>query len=325
MSGSDDKNKASVGSGQRWSGRTRGGVIGNYIFYFLLRWFGLRAAYILLFPVAFYFLFFAPDALHASNDYRRRIGYGSSSRLAQFIGAYKHFLNFGKILLDRAAIIITRASKFKIYFDGEEHMRSALKEGKGLILVSAHCGNWEGAAHLLERLDVPINIVAYQGEAESVRKFLGKALKGRCVSIIAADGQADSSIAIITALNRGEVVVMHADRFFSQHSLAVRFLGDYTRFPTGAFTIAALSGSPLICAFAMREGMYRYHFRAYPPEHLAFAGHSNREQLLREWISLYVSRLEANLREYPLQWHNFYDFWDSSLFSNKKTAGDLSV
>lgn len=285
-------------------------MIGNWFFYVLLRFLGLRWAYALLFPVAFYFLLCAPEAVRASSDYRRRLGYGRISRLSRLWGAYKHFLSFGRILLDRAAIIIADASMFKIDFEGEQYMRCALEEGKGLILISAHCGNWEGAANLLRRLDVPVNIVAYEGEVEQVKKFFGKALKSRCFSIIEVDGQADSTLAIIAALNRGEIVAMHADRCFRKEGEILPFLGCDARFPTGPYTVAALSGAPLICAFAMRERTYRYRFCAYPAEHPAFTSRSTRRQLLRKWISLYVGRLESILREYPLQWHNFYDFWE---------------
>ena len=317
MSASGDKDKALANS-RRWSGKTRGGVLGNWFFYILLRYLGLGCAYTILFPVVFYFLLFSPEAVRASNDYRRRIGYGSMSLLSRFCCTYKHFLSFGKMLLDRVVIIAPGSSRFKFVFEEEHQMRGALEEGKGLILISAHCGNWEGAAQLLSRLEVPVNIVAYEGEAEQIQKFLDKALKNRYFSVIAIDGRADSTLAIIAALNRNEIVAMHADRCIGEEGEILPFLGGYARFPTGPYTVAALSGAPLICTFAMREGLYSYHLYAYPAEHLTFTSRSQRRQLLKKWISSYIDRLESILRDYPLQWYNFYDFWeeDSSVLKS---------
>jgi len=294
----------------RWTGRTRGGIVGNSIFLALVRLFGLRPAYALLAFVAAYYVLSAPAARRASADYRRRLGLRGG-----LWGAYRHFFSFGQILLDRVAIIAGRADAFRIEFDGEAHIRSALQEGKGVVIISAHCGNWEAAGHLLQRLGVPVNVVAYRGEAAHVRRLFDRALRDRRFALIEADGSPDAALAIMAALARGEIVAMHADRTLGDERiagnppLAVPFLGAPARFPSGPYAVAALSGSPLVHAFALREGTYRYHFRAYPPEHLRFADRASRGQLLQQWAGRFAERLEAALRQCPYQWGNFYPFW----------------
>lgn len=302
----------------QWSGRTRGGLIGNWIFVALVRVVGLRCAYAVLIPVAFYFLFFAPTALAASHDYRSRVGLKEKNLAARLWGAFRHFYSFGQILLDRIAIIAAASSKFRFEFDGEEHIRSALEEGKGLVLVSAHCGNWEIAGHLLKRLEVPVNVVAYEGEIARIQKFLGKALKERNFSFISMDGSAGGSLAIRNALARGEIVAMLADRWRGSKTEYVPFLGAPAKFPTGPYIVAALSGAPLIHAFTMREGTYKYHLQAYPAERPSFPDRKNRGKYLRIWIAAFAGRLEDKLREFPLQWHNFYDFWDGDMPKDEK-------
>ena len=104
---------------------------------------------------------------------------------------------------------------------------------------------------------------------------------------------------------------MHADRVTDDGGVLVPFLGAAARFPTGPFNVAAVSGAPLIHAFAMREGTYRYHFYAYPHEHLDFARRKQRAGILRASVRRFVKRLEEKLRQYPLQWNNFYPFWQA--------------
>lgn len=295
---------------RKWRGRTRGGLTGNWIFVHILRWFGLRATYAVLIFVAVYFVLAAPRAREASSKYRRRIGYGRTRRLGDLWGCYKHFLTFGKLLLDRTAMIGGSTHRFRIEFDGEEYLRSALAEGKGLILISAHVGNWQGAGHLLSRLGKPVNVVAYEGEAERMQALVGKFLENQAFSVIPSNGSADSSVAILAALSRGEVVAMHADRCVDTGGEVVDFLGAKARFPSGPYAVAAVSQAPLIHAFAVRRGVYDYRFKAYPPERLAFADRGQRKRQLAQWVRRFVLHLEETLREHPLQWCNFYDCWD---------------
>ena len=135
--------QTSAGRPRAWTGRTRGGVAGNWIFAQVLRVFGLRLAYVLLAPVALYYMLAAPKARRAAAAYRRRIGYDTGGGLRRFWNGLKHFTMFGKLLLDRAAMIAGSAERFEVDFDGEDRLRTALAEGKGLLLVSAHVGNWE--------------------------------------------------------------------------------------------------------------------------------------------------------------------------------------
>jgi predicted LPLAT superfamily acyltransferase len=309
-----DRHQRRQDKGARWTGRTRGGYIGNYIFVTLVRHLGILFAYALLVPVALYFLFFAPKALKASDEYRRRLGFGVDCVLSRIWYAYRHFYSFGQILLDRIAIIGGNSSRFRYRFDGEEHLRNALAEGKGLLIISAHCGNWEIAAQLLDRLETPVSIVAYEGEVAYIRNFFSEVFKDRTFSLIEVDGSERTSLAILDSLSRGEVVTMHADRVLNpdrQNTVTVPFLGAPAAFPSGPYYVAAVSGAPLVHAFTMRERSYYYHLYAYPPEHLSLGRRAERRSQLEGWVRRFAGRLEDTLRKYPLQWHNFYSFWDS--------------
>lgn len=85
----------------KWDGKTRGGTLGYKIFIFILKSLGLRATYLLLFFVAFYFIPFAPKSTKSSyRFFRNRMGWG---RFSSCIGVYKNYFLFGKSLLDKIA------------------------------------------------------------------------------------------------------------------------------------------------------------------------------------------------------------------------------
>jgi predicted LPLAT superfamily acyltransferase len=297
-----------------WSGRTRGGYVGNSIFVALIRYIGPWCAYLLLVPVSFYYLFSAPKAVSASRDYLRRIDGGGGSWLATLCLIFKHFFSFGKSLIDRIAVTEGNPQGFEFLFHGEDHIRQALAEGKGVVIISAHCGNWQAAATLLGRLEVAVNMVAYEGEAAPLRRFSPLTSGKAQVALISLEDPLAAGIQIMSALRRGEIVAMHADRAL-EASLTIQapFLGAAASFPVGPFAVAAVSGAPLIHAFAMRISDYHYRFYAYPAEHLSFSRkHLERQEQMRSWVGLFAARLEETLRQYPLQWYNFYNFWEGS-------------
>lgn len=304
---------------RKWKGQTRGGVAGNWILAHILRWFGLRAAYAMLCPVALYFVLAAPEGRRACAKYWRLLGRRRTGRLKGLWRCYTHFFMFGKLLLDRVAMIAAAPGRFRIEFDGEDYLRSALAQGKGMILISGHVGNWQGAGHLLSRLGRPVNVVAYEGEAERIAKLFGEILKNQAFRVISSNGSADSSVAILAALSRGEIVAMHADRCLGDDGEVVPFLGAPARFPVGPYVVAALTQAPLVHVFAIRRGTYDYRFKAYPPERLAFASRGERRGQLAQWVRQFVSRLEETIRECPLQWCNFYDFWAADVSAEGKS------
>ena len=271
-------------------------------------------AWIFLFSSSNFLLsFFASQAVKASQTYLWRLGYKLQSGFERWWLTYKHFYSFGQSLLDRVAIIAGNASRYAFVFEGQNYIETALAEGKGVLIIGAHFGNWQAAAHLLGTLNVPVHIVAFDNEVAPINQLFEEALKKRLFSIISLNNDA-ASLEIMTALKRGEIVAMHADRSIGdKHRVRLNFLGFPANFPSGPYTVAALSGAPLIHTFAVRRQACSYHLYAYPPQHLAFGRRQDRPKQLEQWASLFVQRLEAHLKNYPLQWYNFYEFWEEPL------------
>lgn len=83
-----------------------------------------------------------------------------------------------------------------------------------------------------------------------INQLFAEALKKKLFSIISL-GNDTAGLEIMTALKRGEIVAMHADRTIGdKHIVRLNFLGSPANFPSGPYTVAALSGAPLVNAFA---------------------------------------------------------------------------
>lgn len=288
-----------------WTGRTRGGYAGNWLFIRVLRLLGLHAAYLLLVPVSLYFIFFAPGALKASIEYQRRRSGGFTNGL---FSSYRHFFCFGQVLIDRVAIA-DKPGRFEVAEEGLSHILGAAAEKKGLVLLGAHAGGWEAAMSLLGDRKVAVNIVMFEGEKEKVRRMLEESVHGDKLRVISVSGSHKDSLAIIAALNNGEVVAMHGDRTVGGRTVKLPFLGAPADFPLWPYAVAAAANAPLVHTFAARTGTYRYRFKAWPAVKPSLERSEAEKEPLRKQAADFVSHLEQFLTEYPYQWFNFYPFW----------------
>ncbi|MEK7722663.1 MAG: hypothetical protein AAB359_09780 [Elusimicrobiota bacterium] len=295
---------------QAWTGRTRGGYAGNWIFIRILRFLGLHAAYLLLVPVAFYFILFAPGALKASTDYLR-LRFKRSFPL-RLIYSYRHFFCFGQVLLDRIALA-NNPGRFKVREEGLSYILDSIRESKGLVLLSAHAGGWEAAMSLLDKKQAPVNVVMFKGEAEKIRRLIGESAHTEKIRILGVSGSPEDSLAVIGALNRGEVVAMHGDRTVGGRTVKLPFLGVPADFPLWPYAVAAAANAPLIHTFAARTGTYGYRLKAWPAVKPWLERNAAEREPLRKYAIDFVSHLEEFLAEYPFQWFNFYPFWNPGL------------
>ncbi|MCI0669453.1 MAG: lysophospholipid acyltransferase family protein, partial [Myxococcaceae bacterium] len=293
----------------RWTGKSRGGVVGHWIFYQLTRWFGIRPAYALLYPVSLYFLLVLGTGRRASMQFLER-ALGPTHWAGRLARTYRHFLAFARTLVDRFVLSLHGPGLFRLEENGLHHIRTAAAEGRGAILLTAHMGNWDIAAGLLGDVSADVAVVAFRGEQERLARFLEKA-HGRGPRVIAVGDELLGSLEMVRALREGTLLAVQGDRALNPRVVRVPFLGREAPFPVGPFVLAAVSGAPLIATFSTQVGPASYRFVAAPPMRVSFAPGQSRDAQLRGWVEQYVRQLEALVREHPYQWFNFYDFWEA--------------
>jgi predicted LPLAT superfamily acyltransferase len=290
-----------------WTGKSRGGYTGNWIFIMVLRFLGLGPAYLLLVPVSFYFLLFAPRSLKASMQYLRR--QFKRGPLLCLLYAYRHFYSFGQMLVDRFAVA-AHPERFEVEENGLFHILDTAKENKGLVLLGAHVGGWEIAMSYLSKREVPVNVVVFAGEEENIRRLMEKFARKDKVRFLNVSGSPEDSLVAVAALRRGEVVAMHGDRTLGGRTITIPFLGAPAIFPLWPYAVAAAAKAPLIHTFAAREGKYRYRFKAWPATNPRLERNAGQSEPLRKCAEEFVSHLEQFLAGCPFQWFNFYPFWN---------------
>ena len=182
----------------------------------------------------------------------------------------------------------------------------------GVLLLTAHLGNWEAAGQLLSRLDVPVNVTGFDKEFPEIRALLNQAARTK-FRLIPLSGPPTDAIPLLSALRRGELVAMLGDRAYGSPSARISFLGGMASFPIGAYVLAAIAGAPLVHVFNLREPGRHYRFFGFPPQRPRMPPREQRDAYLRDCAARFARDLETILKCDPLQWYNFFQFWNQGL------------
>jgi predicted LPLAT superfamily acyltransferase len=287
----------------QWDGKSKGTVFGYRIFVFLIQKAGVKAAYALLYFVAsYYFLFLKKSNKAISYYFRERLKY---SRFQSKKMVFKSYFTFGQTIIDKIAISAGLRNKFTYEFDGIEILKNLLAEKKGGVLISAHIGNFEIAEHFLGDIDVDfqINLVTTDLEHSAIKNYLESVTQKPTVKFIIIREDLSHIFEINAALSKNELVCFTGDRYFEgTKSISEKILGQEANFPAGPFLIASRLKVPVVFVYVMKEPNLHYHLYARE----AIVKHRDEKALLRA----YIESVESMLVKYPLQWFNYFDFWN---------------
>ncbi|MEK7779938.1 MAG: lysophospholipid acyltransferase family protein [Verrucomicrobiota bacterium] len=315
MSSPESKSKNWSGTGQ-----LRGGKNGIAFFTTMIRFCGPEIAYLFAILPAFYFSFTSPD-VPATMDFHRRM-FGKVPWWKRRWYVFKHFYSFGRAIIDRTAILAGDAKKFSFTFDGEQHIHDAVAAGKGVLLLTAHVGNWEAAGQLLSRVKCPINVTGFDKEIPAIRAVLDRSAKQH-FKLIPLTGSPTDAIQLVAAMRRGELVCMMGDRTYGSPAQKIPFLGGEAPFPIGGYVMAAIAGAPIVTVFSLREPGGHYHFFGFPPVQPHRPAHHERDAHLRACATQFAERLESIVKRDPFQWYNFFPFWEAQPRPKSEFEGQI--
>ncbi|MBP1773315.1 MAG: lipid biosynthesis acyltransferase [Holophagaceae bacterium] len=193
--------------------------------------------------------------------------------------------------------------------EGEAHLDAARAEGRGVIILTAHAGNYELGGMLLRARDLKVHAVYKPDRFEAVERLREdmRALGG--VVGIPVDGVGFSTLPLVKLLREGALVGMQGDRDFSLNGLPMRFFGREVPFPRGPWELAAMTGAPIVTSFFYTDEERRFHARFGAPIRVA-GERGSRRASMEAGMRAYVDDLEALIRQHPSQWYCFYPFWD---------------
>ena len=191
-------------------------------------------------------------------------------------------------------------------FEGLDLVRAALAEGRGVLAVVPHMGNWDAAGRALTAHGIRLLAVAERLKPEALYELFVRHREEVGLDIIGLADDGDVARRLTNALADGRFVALVADRDLSGRGVEVEMFGAPRRLPAGPAVLALRSGAPIVCAdiYETHDG-WRCIF--HPPIEPKTTGdrRADIEALTRE----IAARFERCIAASPSQWHLFQPGW----------------
>ncbi len=302
----------------RWSAmRERGAAWGLHILAAVYRLLGRTVCLAVMAPVILYFFVTGREQRRASRDFLRRVWRAGHLQYKPTLWtSFRHFMSFGGSALDKFAAWTGGIAYSKLHGAGVAALHELVASGRGAFIMTAHLGNPDvvRAIGVLGN-HVPLNVLVHTENAQLFNRIINRFSPQAPVRAIPVTKVGvDTAIVLSDAITRGEWVVMVGDRVpVSQdgRTVDVPFFGEPASFPQGPYVLASILKAPVYLLFCARDrGRFEVSFSKFAD--VIELPRRSREAAVRQYAERYARALEEQAAAWPLQWFNFYSFWQSS-------------
>jgi KDO2-lipid IV(A) lauroyltransferase len=231
------------------------------------------------------------------------------------------FRNFAKYLVDffRLSKLDKEYIKYNLRVENPHYFDQALSSGKGVIVLSAHIGNWELGGVLIALLGYDLWVVALEHKYKKINDFFDSQRKSKGVNVIPFNKSVRQSINI---LKENKLLALVGDRDFTKEGgIVIDFFGKPTSFPKGPAALSLKTGAAIVPGFMVRNEDDSFTLKIHPPIYSTLReekphGSDNEksftrmsEKDLQELSNRYKIIIEDYIKKYPEQWYVFRKFW----------------
>lgn len=186
----------------------------------------------------------------------------------------------------------------KVKFEGEEHLAAALEQKKGVIVLSAHFGNWEMLGAALVARGYPLTVVRKDQDDGLINDIIQKQRDRKGIKTVPRDKPLFKHL--ITMLKSNELVALIADQGAGPEGLFVDFFGRPASTFKGPGLFSTITGAPVIPIFMVRDGYMKHRVVIRPPVEISPTGDAGGD--IAAVTQGCAKAIEDIISEHPEQW-----------------------
>jgi predicted LPLAT superfamily acyltransferase len=289
-------------------------VAGMRLLFWICRVFGRWPFRIVLYPVLVWYVLVKPAARRASSTYLDHVrAFAPAPR--GLPGVLRHFGAFAETILDKMLLWGGLFDTSTVKIHGAASMTRMLEQKRGAVLLCAHLGNMDLCRVLSHsQPGLKLTVLVHTRHAQAFNDMLAKLDPRSQMNLMqVTDMTPATAMLLAERVERGEFVVIAADRVPVSprpRVALVPFLGQLAPFPVGPYVLAGVLQCPLHLMFSVR-GKHGYDIHFEQLSEAVRLPRKGREQALAELAGAYAARLQHHCVRAPLEWFNFYDFWNT--------------
>lgn len=297
------------------------GLWGMRLMLLVWRLLGRKAFSLLLYPVVGVYWLTASTARKASQSWISRVRAQLIARrmpVPSNLTSYQHFLRFGGAMLDKIASWRgeLHIGRDVVFAPGAEETLN-VSDPRGKLLLASHLGDVEACRALAQlQGSKTINALVFSDNAQRFKQIMEEMAPQAGLNLLPVnDIGPDTAILLKEKLDRGEWIAIVGDRIAVTTQRGgewrvcwSRFMGQVAPFPQGPFILASILRCPVDLIFALRQ-QEKLHIHCEPFADPLLLPRATRQQALQHTVDRYAERLEHYALQSPLDWFNFFDFW----------------
>ncbi len=186
--------------------------------------------------------------------------------------------------------------------NGEEVLKEAAREGRGVMLVSGHLGNWEvGTAGVVAR-GFPMDIVAARQRNVLFDRYLTRSRERLGMKVIPRE---EAQRGVLASLKAGRVIGIMGDQDARRAGIFVDYFGRPASTARGPAVLSLRAGATVATFYTIRRAGWKPRYDIYI-EPVQAAGGGRGRAAVAAVTQAFTTRLEEHVKEHPEQylWHH---------------------
>lgn len=196
-----------------------------------------------------------------------------------------------------------------VKIDHPEYLEEAYAEGRGIVGLTAHIGNWEWLGAGLALYGYPTSAIGKKQADDALMKIINdyRAQAGQHIYLTGTGGY--EMIAAARSMKKNHILGFLSDKDGGHAGIPVHFLNRIFSFPQGPAIFARKFKAPILPIFITRDENGKGHtIRIGKPFH--FEKRDDPEEELIFNSQKMADIMEAFIKEYPTDWMWFQHlFW----------------
>ena len=198
----------------------------------------------------------------------------------------------------------------RVSFEGKPFLDDAFKEQKGVIVVSAHFGNFPLMLLRCVQEGYKTHAIIRPARDEAIEKYFLKQRQKFGLNTIYSHPRRECVEASLKVLRNNELLFIPLDQNFgSKGGVFVDFFGQKAATATGPVVFALRTKSPIVPMFIVRGKDDTYKIIIEPP--LQLDEKDNDQETILANTAKITSTIERYVRKYPQEWGWMHRRWKS--------------
>ena len=195
--------------------------------------------------------------------------------------------------------------KKQVVCSNHELIKKKYEENNGVILLSAHFGNWEYiATSVAAQLNISFSVIIKPQRNPYVTNWMNKARTKWNNEIVPLGISIKQTY---QTLKDKKIVAMVADQRGPEESIKIKFFRSELSVHTGPAILSLKTGAPILYGISVRQADYSYRtvITEISKENLPDAN----EEKIKELSQRHMTYLESYIKKYPEQWLWMHKRW----------------